>query len=64
MAKAKKQQQERVTKRFEAECCNCTARFEADKYNDTQKFCSCGNLLTWNDHDKAKTLEGVRECKR
>ena len=48
-------------KRFFADCPNCTASFEAEKEIDTQKRCSCGQLLTWNDQDRLKTFYGKRE---
>jgi len=47
-------------KRFFADCSNCTASFDADRREDTQKRCSCGSLLAWNDKDDLKNLEGVR----
>ncbi len=47
-------------RRYFASCSKCTAYFEAKKLEDMQKRCSCGELLTWNDSYKLKTLEGVR----
>ncbi|WP_201335145.1 MULTISPECIES: hypothetical protein [unclassified Nitratiruptor] len=55
-----KKKQERIRKRFFADCYNCTASFEAERYEDTQKHCSCGVKLTWNDSHKLKSVEGVR----
>ena len=49
-----------VRKRFWADCCRCTASFDADRLQDTQKRCSCGEVLTWNDNEKLKTLKGER----
>jgi len=34
--------------------------YEAEKIEDTQKFCGCGIKLTWNDSYKLKTFEGKR----
>ncbi len=47
-------------KRYWADCSKCSASFDADKVEDTQKRCSCGSLLAWNDGEKLKTLEGQR----
>ena len=51
-------------RRFHAKCANCTAYFEAEKEKDTQRYCSCGNLLAWNDNAKLRGLEGKRVCKK
>ncbi len=49
-----------MRKRFFADCSNCSASFEADRYEDTRAVCSCGTKLTWNDKAKLKTLDGKR----
>ena len=51
-----------IRKRFFADCAKCSASHEAELYEDTQKYCSCGELLTWNDKENLKTLEGARIC--
>jgi len=51
-------------KRFFADCTECGMRFENDSRENTIRRCCCGALLTWNDAEKARTLEGVRECKK
>ncbi len=49
-----------IRKRYFADCYKCTASYEADRYEDTQKFCGCGEKLTWNDRKHLKSIEGMR----
>ncbi len=60
MSRVKTKKRMETRKRYWSDCCKCSASFDADRREDTQKKCRCGETLAWNDSAELRVLEGVR----